>query len=82
MTMTSCNCIVCAEEFSSEQELQSLSLSKVNMTNFKICEACLDKIDPANDYTQAREIVQNYLSLANAKILFAEAKDILDSIKK
>lgn len=81
MTQASCNCIVCAVEFDS-RELYSVALSKINITRFKICQACLDESDPSEDYLQAREIVNSYLQFTEAKHLFAEAKDILDSIKK
>lgn len=79
MTKESCNCIVCAEEFSVE-ELQSIS--SINSSSFKICQACLDKSDPADDYRQARTIVSTYLQATEAKHLFKEAQDILDSMKK
>lgn len=81
MTPVSCNCIVCAQEFDSE-ELQSVALSKINVTRFKICQGCLDQCDPADDYRQAREIVNSYLRFTEAKHLFGEVKDILDSRKK
>jgi hypothetical protein len=79
MTLESCNCIVCAQEFNVE-EMQSIS--SVNSTNFMICQACLDKSDPAEDYRQARSIVNIFLKSSEAKHLFQEAKDILDSLKK
>lgn len=79
MTIESCNCIVCAEEFEVE-ELQSIS--SINTSMFKICQACLDKSDPADDYRQARNIVNTYLQSFAAKHLFKEAQDILDSMKK
>lgn len=81
MTKMSCNCIVCAEEFNAD-DLQNVALSAINSTRFKICKDCLDKSDPSNDYSQARQIVQSYLNFADAKILFAEAKDILSSVKR
>jgi len=82
MTNTvSCNCIVCAQEFQPE-ELQSLASSKINATRFKICQACLDKCDPEDDYNQARDIVNSYLNFAYAKSMYNEAMDILDSRKK
>ncbi len=74
---TSCNCIVCAQEFDSE-ELQSVALSKINVTRFKICQNCLDQCDPAEDYRQAREIISSYLWFAEARGLFKEASTILD----
>jgi hypothetical protein len=79
MTTESCNCIVCAQEFDVE-ELQSIS--SINTSGFKICQACLDKSDPADDYRQARSIVNTYIQSTAAKSLFKEAQDILDSIKK
>ena len=75
MKQVSCNCIVCASEFN-VNELESIALSN----NFKICKACLDKSDPADDYRQARQIVESYFS--NPEKLFHEAKEIIDSIKK
>jgi len=78
MTKVSCNCIVCAQEFDPE-DLQSVALSKINTTNFKVCQACLDSSDPAEDYRQVREIVNSYLKFAEARTLFTEVKSILDS---
>jgi hypothetical protein len=78
-TVNSCNCIVCAEEFNSE-ELQSVALSKINVTRFKICQACLDQCDPAENYRQAREIIHSYLWFAEAKDFFKEASEILDEV--
>lgn len=56
------NCIVCAEEFSLD-ELKSIALSTINVTKFKICNHCLDRSDPNDDYRQVRNIVNSYLSL-------------------
>jgi hypothetical protein len=81
MTTVGCNCIVCAEEFNPE-ELQNVTLSKINVTRFKICQACLNKCDPSDDYRQARDIVNSYLQYSQAKNLFSEAIDLIDSIKK
>ena len=78
--VSSCNCIVCAQEFNPE-ELQSVALSKINVTRFKICQACLDQCDPAEDYRQAREIVSSYLWFAEARELFKEASEIVDDVK-
>jgi hypothetical protein len=75
-----CNCIVCAQEFN-PGELQSIALSKINTTRFKICQACLDLCEPEDDYRQARDIVDGYLKFAEARSLFAEASDILNSVK-
>ena len=74
-----CNCIVCAKEFDPE-ELQSIALSKINVTRFKICQACLDYSDPAEDYRQARDIITSYLWSSEAKDLFKEASEILDDV--
>jgi hypothetical protein len=81
MIKESCNCIICAQEFN-ESELQSVALSKINITKFKICQACLDKSDPDADYREAREIVYSYLSLISAKQSFSEVKGILKSLDK
>jgi hypothetical protein len=75
----SCNCIVCAKEFNPE-ELQSIALSKINVTRFKICLACLEQCDPAEDYRQAREIISSYLWQAEAKDFYKEASNILDDV--
>lgn len=80
MTKVSCNCVVCAQEFDPE-EMQSVALSKINVTNFKVCQACLDSSDPAEDYRQVREIVNSYLKFAEARHLFDEVKTILNSRK-
>ena len=79
--VASCNCIVCAQEFD-PNDLQSIALSKINVTRFKICQACLDQCEPADDYRQARDIVDSYLKFAEARNLFTEAADILESFKK
>lgn len=60
MNKLSCNCIVCANEFNPE-ELQSVALSKINITSFKICQSCLDISDAADDYRQVRIIIDSYL---------------------
>jgi hypothetical protein len=77
----SCNCIVCAKEFD-PNELQSVALSKINVTRFKICQACLEQCDPAEDYRQAREIISSYLWFSEARGLYKEASDILDEVSK
>ena len=79
--MTPCNCSICANEFNYD-ELQSLALSKINVTRFKICQTCLDQCDPAEEYRQAREIISSYLWFGEAKSLYKEATDILEAIKK
>jgi hypothetical protein len=77
--VSACNCIVCAKEFNSD-ELQGVALSKINVTRFKICQACLDACDPAEDYRQAREIVSSYLWFAEAREMFKEAASILEDV--
>ena len=82
--INACNCCVCAQEFNLD-ELQSITLSKINTTRFKICQACLDQCDPAQDYREARDIIGQYLWTAEAVSSYKEASDILDnlsSIKK
>lgn len=79
MTTVSSNCIVCAEEFDAS-ELQGVVTSSINSSNFKICQSCLDACDPADDYRQAREIVNSYLKFAEVKQLFSEASDILKDL--
>lgn len=81
MTTKSCNCIVCAGEFNSD-ELQGVALSKINVTRFKICQSCLDKCDPTEDYRQAREIVSSYLWFAETRTLFKEASNIVSDVAK
>jgi len=81
MIKESCNCIVCAKEFETDS-LQSVALSAVNMTHFKICQSCLDSSDPAEDYRQVRDIVNSYLQFNHAKSLFIEANSILESRSK
>ena len=81
MTQASYNCIICAQEINQE-DAQNVALAKVNITKFKVCQACLDHSDPAEDYRQVRDIVFNYLKFAEVKSLFQEARDILDSRNK
>jgi hypothetical protein len=80
-TVKACNCIVCAGEFNPE-ELQSVALSKINVTRFKICQACLDMSDPAEDYREARAIVSSYLWFAETRSLFKEASSIVKDVAK
>lgn len=79
ITVSTCNCIVCAGEFDPE-ELQSVALSKLNVTRFKICQACLDQCDPAEDYREARDVINSYLWFAEARQSFKEASDILEDV--
>lgn len=81
MTQISCNCIICAGEFN-EDELSSVALSKINTTNFKICQKCFDISDPENDYQQAKKIINSYLEFTYAKRFLKEAKEILSNISK
>jgi len=80
MTRVSCNCIVCAGEFNPD-ELQNVALSKINITAFKVCEACLNSSDPVDDYREVKNIVNSYLKFSQAKQLFEEVEDILGSRK-
>lgn len=59
MNLASDNCMICAEEFDSD-ELHSVALSTVNVTKFKICSCCLKKTDPADDYSEVRELVNSF----------------------
>lgn len=81
MNKENCNCIVCAQEFNPD-ELQNVALSKINVTSFKVCEACLNSCDPMDDYREVREIITSYLKFSEAKHLFNEVKGILDSRKE
>jgi peptide methionine sulfoxide reductase MsrA len=72
---------VCAGEFSSN-ELQSVSLSEINVTRFKICQKCFESSDPTEDYKQVKNIVNSYLSFVNAKNWLKESKEIINSLKK
>jgi hypothetical protein len=77
------NCIVCANEFDeSSDELHSVANAKLNVSKFRICQACLDNSDPADDYREARSIINSYLKISEAKIAFSEVKNILSGIKK
>jgi hypothetical protein len=76
-----CNCIVCSKEFDSS-ELQSIALSKINVTRFKICQGCLDCCDPSEDYNEARKIISSYLWIAESKNAYKEVSAILEDIKK
>lgn len=75
------NCSICAVEFNLS-ELKSLASNKLNSTSFKICERCVDRSNPADDYRQAKEIAAMYLSDKETKLLFKEALGILNSLKK
>jgi hypothetical protein len=66
MSQINCNCIICAEEFD-PNELHNVALSKINVTKFKICEACLELSDPSDDYLTARKIVNDYLNFTKSK---------------
>lgn len=68
MNDISCNCIICAEEFNPD-EVTNTALSKINITNFKICEACLNASDPADDYDQVKRVL-------DIIVLFSKNKEI------
>jgi hypothetical protein len=78
MPNQSCNCIICAKEFDIE-ELHSVALSQINITNFKVCEGCFNICDPDEDYRQVRNIVDSY---NKTRILYAEVQDALNSRSK
>lgn len=77
MSQTSSNCIVCANEFN-EEELQSVVLSKINTTRFKICQSCLNQSDSADDYREVRNIINSYLAFS-AQHSFEGAEKILQA---
>lgn len=79
MTTVNHNCIVCATEFESD-EMHSIASGKINNTRFKICQNCLDKCDPSDDYRQARAIVNSYLNFSETKSLFKEAQELVNSV--
>ncbi len=78
MSEINCNCVICANEFN-PNELSNLTLSKINVTRFKICASCLNNCDPANDYKVARDIINSYISFASAKSLLLEVNDLIKS---
>jgi hypothetical protein len=80
MDKVSCNCIVCAQEFDPD-ELQNVALSEINVTNFKVCQSCFEGSDPSEDYLAVRAIVNSYLKYSQAKNLFGQVQDILESRK-
>jgi hypothetical protein len=82
MAIVSHNCIVCASEFETNDEMETSASLRVNYTRFKVCQACLDQCDPADDYRVARDIVNSYLRFAETKSLFKEAQALIDSIAK
>ena len=69
MDLITHNCIICAEEFSSD-ELHSVKLSNINVTKFKICESCLNKSDPSNDYQEVKNIVRTYIEYSDIRKLY------------
>lgn len=79
MIKVSCNCNICAGEFNNFEPKNKV-LAQINATNFKVCQACFDSSDPAEDYKQVREIVDNYIKFSQAQIVFKEIKTFLNSI--
>lgn len=61
MARESDNCTVCAEEFPLD-ELKSIALSTVHVTNYKICVNCIAKANPEDDYLEVRSIVDSFLN--------------------
>jgi len=74
-----CNCVICSREFDCD-ELQSIAMSKINVTRFKICQSCLDCCDPEEDYKEARAIIASYLWFIESRGMLKEAQDILDDV--
>ena len=74
-----CNCFVCSKEFD-WNDLQSVALSKINVTRFKICQNCLDSCDPTEDYKEVRNIISSWLWFNEAKGMLKEAKEIIDNM--
>jgi len=81
MTKISCNCIICAKEFNTD-ELKSVALSEINITRFKVCQECFEKSDHSDDYSEVKKIINSYLIFINAKTILKEAKSIVDKFKK
>lgn len=80
MSLVNCNCVICAAECDSA-ELHSIALSTFSVTPFKICQACLNQSDPADDYKQVRSIVNSYLNISEVKKSFNDVHEILTSRK-
>ena len=59
MSDKSDNCTICSNEFPLD-ELKAIALSAINVTKFKICENCLNKSDPQNDYAEVRNIINSF----------------------
>lgn len=66
MEPITCNCIICAEEFNPD-DLHNIKLSEINITRFKICESCLNKSDPDNDYKEVKDVVRTYIEYSDIK---------------
>jgi hypothetical protein len=58
------NCIICAQEFTND-ELENVSISDINITDFKICQSCINISNPEDDYNEIRKIVGAYLINSN-----------------
>lgn len=54
------NCMVCGNEFSSE-DLKSITLANKTINKFKICFNCLEKSDTQNDYSDVKKIILSYI---------------------
>jgi hypothetical protein len=74
MTETSHNCIICAQEFNPD-DLHNVKLSEINVTRYKICEACLNLSDPDDDYQSAKDIVNTYLNHSDYKFIPLKDKE-------
>lgn len=79
MNQVSYNCIICSNEFN----IIEAYASTINTKDFKVCENCLAKCDPYNDYKEVRDIINSYVKFAQVKSLLNESSCILlDIINK
>lgn len=54
------NCVICGEEFESN-ELQAVALSAFNTTKYKICKYCSDISDPKDDFAEVKNIIKAFV---------------------
>lgn len=55
------NCSICGLEFEKDK-LHPIAISAINITKFKICNNCLNKCDPEEDYKEVKQIVLAFLN--------------------
>ncbi len=79
MNNVSCNCTICASEFDSG-DMKEICLSNIALTNFKICQSCLDRADPTEDYKEVKDIVNTYLKFAETKSSQMDSRPVLISV--